>query len=268
MKPLQPFEVYCDAVEGYYASLADPSVGPWYPGILKLTILMAGLGVQNSGRYAALAANVLHSLPVGQRTKFMDEYSIPSTITAMLETPPEWPEPLPVQGFEDLSETDAATFGRASEVQLALFIDTQSRRVVQGGVYTAMSYAQKLREAEGFLAATTQGGELDPGLYPHILREAEVFDVTPIDLCYTVLHKARQWAQTSSIMSAELQTFQGIVRSGATPAEITEAMATAKVNIREAMDALVNGTPDDEDVPLEDVTEPTDPIPGEEPAGE
>lgn len=251
MKPLNPYDVYADAIEGYYSGVENPSIGPWYPGILKLTILMASIGGTNAERFTALAANILAALPTGQRLKFMEEYSIPGTILAMASQPPAWPDPLPVSDFASYTEQDLANYATASEIRLALFIDTQTRRVVQGGVYTAMAYQQKVKEAEGILSIMDDGDEPDMNAFPHIAREAAVFGIPAATLSRVILGKSAQWAQVSAFMGEQLQRFQGLARSGASPEELDKAMTVARDRITGAMDQLVAGVPFNEPVPEE-----------------
>lgn len=90
---------YQQVIEEYYASLANPEIGPWPLGIIKSIVALGNNdSVRGEGRFVAMASNVLRTLTETQRAEFVTKYSVSG---AILADESAWPDAKPVEVWDN-----------------------------------------------------------------------------------------------------------------------------------------------------------------------
>lgn len=239
MKQIDPYETYQQVVNEHYAGLDNPAAGPWPLGIIKLACWQAGFSTNATERMGQIAGNALSTLSADQRAAFTEKYAIPGNVLAVMQSPVAWPDALPVEELEERTDEDMGRTRAQAVVALSLYAETQTQRVIPGGLYSSMTYMQKQLEATGLLSALEDGDTPEEGEYPLLESEKQFYGDSLEAVATIILQKASAWTLASAAINTILQDAQARLRTAEDTEQVDGILAAAKDGIRAVADALL-----------------------------
>lgn len=187
---------YQQVIEEYYASLANPEIGPWPLGIIKSIVALGNNdSVRGEGRFVAMASNVLRTLTETQRAEFVTKYSVSG---AILADESAWPDAKPVEVWDNsVDELTVLAEAKLDAVRRVNSIASHARKAFITDIPgQEMLYMKKEQEALSYLAAA----EPDITNYPLVAAEIGITAETGEQVAQVYANLGAVFLQTAALL--------------------------------------------------------------------
>ncbi|WP_273281086.1 hypothetical protein [Pseudooceanicola atlanticus] len=233
-------ETYHQVIEEAYSAMADPAVGPWKVGLLKLLVAVCNLPGAKA-RYVAILSNALASLPIENRTWFLETYAVSGAALAQIDNPPAWPDVIGTpEDFPTPDAQDLADYIAAMDRRLTHYCETQAARVIKMGVRVALEYSMKDAEARRFADLTpTEQGNAVPADFPYVAAYATSAGLSLADGMAAVTAQAAPWNALNAAIGGKRQDFQIVAGTAEDAAAVKTAYDTHAAAIKGMVDAAL-----------------------------
>jgi len=160
-------------IEDQYSRVENPEAHEWPRAFVEAVKFVSEMKSRSQGRMVAILVRCLMTLEASRREVLINEMGVSSQILGLMQSPPDWPETLPVIGYDDADKEDLERIRNRALSRINDDADRAAMMILKPGVRYALTVVQKQLEVARYRATDTH----EEGDYPHL--EAEVGITAP-----------------------------------------------------------------------------------------